>query len=73
MTTFRRFEGDPCGTTTLVSSGRGDLDLRRSPTRAAAFEAARDLAIEALAREAEKRWLRSEVVSIRIGVDPDQR
>ncbi len=55
--------------TTLVSSVRGDLDLRRSPTRAAAFEAARDLAIEALAREAERTWLNNEVVSIRVEQD----
>jgi hypothetical protein len=56
----------------LVSSVRGDLDLRRVPTRAAAFEAARDLAIEALAREAEQRWLNNEVVSIRVEADPDR-
>jgi hypothetical protein len=55
--------------TTLVSSVRGDLDMRRAATRAAAFEAARDLAIECLAREAEKQWLHSEVVSIRVEQD----
>ncbi len=57
--------------TTLSSSVRGDLDLRRAPTRAKALEAARDLAIEALAREAERAWLHGEAVSIRIAVDPD--
>ena len=51
--------------TTLVSSIRGDLDLRQAPTRAKAFEAARDLAIEALAREAERKWMHVETISIR--------
>jgi hypothetical protein len=41
-------------------------------TRAAAFEAARDLAIEALAREAERCWLRAETISIKISEDPDR-
>jgi hypothetical protein len=54
---------------TLVSSVRGDLDLRRAPTRAKAFEAMRDLALEALAREAERQWLNNEVVSIRLAQD----
>ena len=48
--------------TTLASSVRGDLDLRRAPTRAKAFEAARDPAIGCLAREAERGWLHNEVV-----------
>jgi hypothetical protein len=55
--------------TTLVSSVRGDLDLRRAPTRAKAFEAVLDLATEALAREAERKWLHNEVVSIRVEQD----
>jgi len=58
--------------TTLQSSVRGDLDLRRSPTRAAAFKAVQELATECLTREAEKRWLYNEVVSIRVEADPDQ-
>ena len=56
--------------TTLASSVRGDLDMRRAPTRAKAFEAARDLAIEALAREAERQWMHGETVSIRVEADP---
>jgi hypothetical protein len=58
--------------TTLSSSVRGDLDMRRAPTRAKAFEAARDLAIEALAREAERAWLHRETVLIKVEADPDQ-
>jgi hypothetical protein len=54
----------------LVSSVRGDLAMRRAPTRSAAFEAARDLATEALAREVENRWLHNETVSIRVCCDP---
>jgi len=57
--------------TTLSSSIRGDLDMRHAPTRAKAFEAARDLAIGALAREAERAWLHGETVSIRVEADPD--
>ncbi len=45
-------------------------DLRHAPTRAKAFEAARDLAIEALAREAERQWMHGETVSIRVEADP---
>jgi hypothetical protein len=55
--------------TTLSSSVRGDLDLRRASTRAKAFEAARDLAIEALAREAERAWMHNEVINIRVEQD----
>jgi hypothetical protein len=55
--------------TTLSSSVRGDLDMRHAPTRAKAFEAARDLAIEALAREAERQWMHGETVSIRVEQD----
>jgi hypothetical protein len=57
--------------TTLSSSVRGDLDTRRAPTRAAAFEVARELAIEALAREAERAWLHGETVLIKVEADPD--
>jgi hypothetical protein len=57
---------------TLVISVRGDLDMRRAPTRGAAFKAAQELAIECLAREAERQWMHGEVVSIRIQADPDQ-
>jgi len=35
-----------------------------------AFEVARDLATECLAREAERRWLHAETVAIRIEADP---
>jgi hypothetical protein len=59
----------PTYITTLSSSVRGDLDLRRVPTRAKAFEAMRDLALEALAREAERGWLNNEIVSIRVEQD----
>jgi hypothetical protein len=59
----------PSYITTLVSSVRGDLDLRRAPTRAKAFEAMRDLALEALAREAEHGWLNNEVVTVRVEQD----
>jgi hypothetical protein len=45
--------------------------MRRAPTRAYAFRAARDLATEALAREAERNWLRGETVSIKVAVDPE--
>jgi len=45
-------------------------NLRHAPTRAKAFEAARDLAIEALAREAERQWMHGETVSIRVEADP---
>jgi hypothetical protein len=41
-------------------------------TRAAAFEAARDLASEALARKAERCWLRAETISIKISEAPDR-
>jgi hypothetical protein len=58
--------------TTLSSSVRGDLDMRRASTRAKAFEAARELAGECLAREVEKRWLHNEIVSIRVEANPDQ-
>jgi hypothetical protein len=73
--TFHRFEGStmPGYITTLRSPVRGDLDLRRAPTRAAAFKAAQELAAECLAREAERGWLHNEVVSIRVEADPDQR
>jgi hypothetical protein len=54
---------------TLASSTHGDLDLRRAPTRAKAFEAMRDLALEALAREAERNWLNNETVSVRVAQD----
>ncbi len=57
--------------TILSSSVRGDLERRQVPTRATAFRAARDLIIECMAREAEHGWMHSEVVSIRVEVDPD--
>jgi hypothetical protein len=59
----------PSYITVLQSSVRGDLDMRRSPTRAAAFKAAGDLALEALAREAARGWLNNEVVLIRVEQD----
>jgi hypothetical protein len=46
----------------------GDPDARIDHE---AFEAARDLAIECLAREAERQWLHNETVSIRVEADPD--
>jgi hypothetical protein len=58
--------------TILSSSLRGDLERRSAPTRAAAFRAARDLITECMAREAERGWLRHEVVSIRVEADPDE-
>ena len=62
----------PSYITTLSSSVRGDLDLRRAPTRVAAFKAVLDLALECLAREAEHQWMHGETVSIRVEADPDQ-
>jgi hypothetical protein len=56
----------------LQSSVRGDLDLRRAPSRMAALQAARALLIEAEAREAQRKWLHSEVISIRVQTDPDR-
>jgi hypothetical protein len=56
----------------LVSSVHGELDRHQVPTRAKAFEVARDLATECLAREAERRWLHGEVVSIRVEADGGQ-
>jgi hypothetical protein len=58
--------------TTLVSSVRGDLDLRRAASRADTFRAAQQLAVEFLGREAERAWLHNEVVSIRVTADPDR-
>jgi hypothetical protein len=52
--------------TILSSSTKGDLERHPAPTRAKAFEAARELAIECLAREAEHQWLHGEVISIRV-------
>jgi hypothetical protein len=51
--------------TTLVSSIRGDLDMRRSPTQAAAYKAAQELLAKAEAMPS----YRDETLSIR--VDPD--
>jgi hypothetical protein len=56
----------------LSSSVRGELQRRPASTRADAFKAALDLVVECLAREAEHGWMHSEVVSIRVEVDPDQ-
>jgi hypothetical protein len=56
----------------LSSSLQGDLERRQVPTRAAGFRAARDLIIECMAREAERKWLHGETVSIRVEADPDQ-
>jgi len=53
----------------LLSSVTGELERKQAPTRAKAFEIARDLAIECLACEAEHRWLHGEVVSIRVESD----
>jgi hypothetical protein len=58
--------------TTLVSSVRGDLDMRRAPSRMAAFQAARALLVEAEAREAQRKWLHNETVSITVAADPDR-
>ena len=59
----------PSYITTLVSSTRGDLDIRRAPTRADAFKAAGELVLEALAREAERKFLNIETISIRVEQD----
>jgi hypothetical protein len=40
---------------TLTSSVRGDLELRRAPSRMAAFQAARAPLVEAEAREAQRK------------------
>jgi hypothetical protein len=56
----------------LVSSVRGDLDTRRAPSRMGALKAARALLVEAEAREAQRKWLHSEVISIRVQADPDR-
>jgi hypothetical protein len=58
--------------TILSSSVRGELQRQPALTRAAAFRAARDLAVECLATEAEQRWMHNETVSIRVEADPDQ-
>jgi hypothetical protein len=46
--------------TILSSSLEGDLERRQVPT------------IECMAREAERKWLHGETVSIRVEADPDQ-
>jgi hypothetical protein len=57
--------------TVLSSSVRGELQRRPAPTRSDAFKAVLDLTMECLTREAEHGWMHSEVVSIRVEVDPD--
>jgi hypothetical protein len=57
---------------TLTSSVRGDLELRRAPSRMAAFQAARALLVEAEAREAQRKWMHNEIISIRVQADPDR-
>jgi hypothetical protein len=42
---------------------------RQALSRADAFKAGQRLAIEALAREAERQWLHNEVVSVRVEED----
>jgi len=54
---------------TAYRSASATPERKQAPTRAKAFEIARDLAIECLAREAEHRWLHGEVVSIRVESD----
>ena len=56
----------------LTSSVIGELERKWASTRVKAFEAMRDLATECLAREAERRWLHGEIVSIRVEADGGQ-
>jgi hypothetical protein len=46
--------------------------LRRAPSRMGAFQAARALLVEAEAREAQRKWLHNEIISIRVQTDPDR-
>jgi hypothetical protein len=55
---------------TLVSSVRGPLVTRRTDTRAGAFRAMQELALEALDREQTRDWMHNEIVSIRVEADP---
>jgi hypothetical protein len=56
----------------LTSSVRGDLAMRRAGSRGEAFRLARDLLVQAEAREAEKHWPHCEHVMIRIEADPER-
>jgi hypothetical protein len=46
--------------------------LRRASSRMGAFQAAKALLIEAEAREAQRKWLRNAIISIRVQADPDR-
>jgi hypothetical protein len=56
----------------LQSSVRGEIELRRAPSRMGALKAARALLVEAEAREAQRKWLHSEVISIKIEADQER-
>lgn len=56
----------------LQSSLHGPLETRRVSSRAEAFKAMLELAVECLAREGERRFVHNEVVSITVEPDPER-